>query len=303
VEAIQENGALGLTLAAAADFEDVAVPTWASGPSESRSLYARQLAADSVVRGVARGRISGQNHPALAPLHESPPGRFLLPSEANAYLAAAAAIDPAWALDVACGLIETHTPDGLEESMYLTSRAAIRAGLADRVAAIARRPGFIVEQACWTHAAARSGAMEPDTVFALARELAPRVSDELDTDRELMAGLPLMMALACVGETELLSELAAEWRTPPPVLADYLFHRMAGSAAAKLRYEKRLDKLFTMTEDEWNLTYEYNFGWWLDAGSEEKRRLQACQYVLALTAELPWSVIPGSLANVNEFTQ
>jgi hypothetical protein len=145
--------------------------------------------------------------------------------------------------------------------------------------------------------------MDPDTVLELARELAPRVPDELDTDRELIAGMPLMMALACAGTSGLLLDLAVEWRTPPPVLADYLFHRMARRCAVELLSQELLEKLFQTPEVNWNSTYRFDFGWWMDAGSDEKKRLQACRYVLALTAQIPWSVIPGSLTSVNEFTQ
>jgi hypothetical protein len=297
-QAICSHGALGLYIAARADADGTPVPAWVAGPPENRPLYARQLAADTTARAAARGRITSADHPALAPLREKPPGRFLLPTEASAYLAAAVALDPARALDIADGLLQTHTPADMEEALQLAAEAAVRAGLAESVAARARRPGFIAEQACWAQAAARSGALEPEAILTLALELAPRVADELDPDRELIAGMPLLTALAHAGAADALLEAALAWRTPPPLLADQLFYNMARRGAAELLSREGFDRLLRVPEDEWNATYDYEFGWWLDSGFDSETRLLACRDVLALAADPPWSVIPGSLEDM-----
>jgi hypothetical protein len=295
---ISTHGSIGLCIAARAEFEGVSVPAWVVDPPASRSLYLRQLAGDSLARAVALGRIKDKDHTALAPLHEIPPGRFLLPSEASAYLAAAAMLDAAWGLDVAVGLLQTHSAADIDEALYVSARAAIRAGLAASVALFTQRPGFIAEQACWTEVAARSGALPRDAIVAMVRQLAPRVSDELDPDRELIAGLPLLMALAHAGAVEPLIDLAVEWRTPPPLLVDRLFRGMASRAAATLCGDGRFERLLMIPDDEWNGTYKYAPGWWLDGGPDVPTRLSACRDALALAVTVPWRSVPGSLIDL-----
>jgi hypothetical protein len=301
-EEISTHGSIGLAIAARAELEGVSVRSWVLDPPPSRSLYARQLAADSLARAVAFGLIQHKGHTAFAPLHETPPGRFLLPSEAGAYLAAAAMLDPAWGLDVAEGLLRTHAAADIDEALYVSARIAVRAGMAEAVALLPSQSGFIAEQACWTEVAARSGALPQEAIVAIVRELAPRVGDELDPGRELIAGLPLLMALAHAGDVQALMDLAAEWRVPPPVVADRLLYVMAQNAAATLCFDDRFGQLCMMSDAEWNASCSYYPGWWLDAGFKARTRLSACRDVLTLAAAVPWKTVPGSLLEIVSLT-
>jgi hypothetical protein len=162
------------------------------------------------------------------------PGVPLPDAEARVLLVAAAAIDPGWALELATEMLETHTPARLREALRLVAGSAARAGLGDRVAAKAAGEGFVSEQATWAAAAASAGALRGTALRGLTAELAPRVEDELDPGRELVAGLPLLEALAHGGEAGALVELAERWRVPPPLLAGQLFHAEAATGAAAL---------------------------------------------------------------------
>lgn len=117
--------------------------------------------------------------------------------------------------------------------------------------------------------------------------------------------MPLLMALAYVGAVKPLLALAVDWRTPPPVIADRLFHGMARRCAAELSSDAGFDRLFRVPVDDWNATYECAPGWWLDAGSCRSTRVSACRDTLTLAASAPWEVIPGSVTDlcVNEQAQ
>jgi len=122
--------------------------------------------------------------------------------------------------------------------------------------------------------------------------LAHRVAEQLDPGRELMAGLPLVMALAHGGAADPLPEEVLGWRLPAPLLTDQVLQ-------AGLRLPASvLDPLLALPEQEWADLYPYHFGWWRDAiGQEDSTRRLACADVLALAESIPWWPLPGSLAD------
>jgi hypothetical protein len=124
----------------------------------------------------------------------------------------------------------------------------------------------------------------------LAEALAPRIQDELDPGDELVAGLPLLEALAHGGQGGLLVELAGRWGAPPPLLADQLFHAGAAAGAATLLGAAGLDGLLTGPESGWDQGWVYRFCWW--TGPDSVRD------ALAVTAASPWRPVPGSLADL-----
>ena len=287
------EAALGFDIAAQAAARHLA---WRP-PSALPEAYARQLRADEVARAAVAGRIQ-RDDPALALLNDDPPGRLLHPSEAGVYLAAAAAVDVAWALDIALGLLHTHPPSHLLPAMRLAAESATAAGLGDRVVALAYASGFASEQATWAAAAAAGGGLSGRALTQLAADLAPRVTDELDPGRELVAGLPLLEALAHGGEADQLGALALDWRTPPPLLVQHLAMAETGRGASALRNHPRLKRLLEVPEDDWGGRAGPLPGWWLAAGPEPDDRLTACQDVLAVVAHPPWRPLPGSLADL-----
>jgi hypothetical protein len=251
---------------------------------------ARQLAADATARAAVAGRLRGRDDPRLAALGERPAGRSLFAAEARSLLIAAAALDPGWSLELATEMLETHTPARLLQALRLVAGAAARAGLADAVAAKATENGFVSEQATWAAAASAAGALRGEALRGLAEELAPRVEDELDPGRELVAGLPLMEALAHGGEAGALVSLADRWRVPPPLLVDQLFHAEAASGAEALLGDPRLDALLTRPEERWDRLYRYELCWWTGSGSVRD--------ALSVVAAPPWRSLPGSLADL-----
>jgi hypothetical protein len=288
------QAALGLDLAARLDLDhgqrwDPGVPV--------PGVYARQLAADAAARDLVRaGPVPGaRDDERLAALHGRKPGRGLYPSEARVLLVAAAAVDPAWALEVATGMLDTFGPEDLRASFRLVADAAVRAGLGDGVVAKAHEDGFVSEQATWAAAAASAGALGGAALVELAQELAFRAEDELDPGRELVAGLPLLEALAHGGQADPLTELAGRWLVPPPLLVDQLFHAEAAKGAALLVGHPGLDRILDEPEAEWAQLYHYGFCWWTGAGAD---RAAAVVDALAVTAACPWRPLPGSLADL-----
>jgi hypothetical protein len=283
------HAALGLDVAAHAG------PSWSPGvpAAELPEAWARQLAADRVARAAVAGRL-GRDEGALAALDGPRPGRALLPSEARVLLPAAAAVDPAWGLEVAEAMLADHSPADLLASLRLVAEAAVRAGLGAEVAGRATKPGYASEQATWAAAAAWAGAMGGAEVAELAGALAPRIEDELDPGDELVAGLPLLEALAHGGQGGLLVELAGRWRAPPPLLANQLFHAGAADGASALLGAEGLAGLLAAPEDGWDQGFEYRFCWWTGPGSVRD--------ALAVTAASPWRPLPGSLADLVGWT-
>ena len=276
------HAALGLDVAAHAG------PDWSPGlaAAELPEAWASQLAADRAARAAVAGRL-GRADPPLAGLEGPRPGRLLPAAEARVLLPAAAAADPAWGLQVADAMLADHTPADLLASLRLVAEAAARAGLGAEVAALAERHGYASEQATWAAAAAWAGAMGGAELADLAGALAPRIEDELDPGDELVAGLPLLEALAHGGQGGLLAELAGRWGAPPPLLADLLFHAGAAQGAATLLGQ---DGLLAAPEDGWDQGFEYRFCWWTGP--------QSVRDALALTAASPWRQVPGSLPDL-----
>jgi hypothetical protein len=283
-EAVLRHGTLGLDVVARLGDEAEARTLLASKVARN-SFFARQLAADAAAR--RREDVFGRlEEGTLGPV------RMLLPSECRSYLVAAALVDPKRALGLAQTMLETVPPEELAPALLLLAQAAVRERLGEMLGELARREDFITVQAAWTEAAAAAGALRGPALVEHVRGLGPRVADELDPGRELLAGLPLVIALAHVGAFEELSNLAAEWRLPPPLLADQAFQ--AGLRLPSLV----IDPLLAIPEQEWSSLYQWDFGWWRDTMGKDIDRRLACEDVLELAANIPWWPLPGSLADI-----
>jgi len=267
--------ALGLDIASHLD-EDTVLELF-SDKCRLNSMFAEQLA----VEGAARAR----QKPCLE-------ARNVKPFAAGPYLAAAAFTGASEGLRAAHELLEWLSPDVLQEGLCLVAEAAVHQGCAPAIARLAAGESDITVQAAWVEAAARSHAVEPGTLISLIRELGPRVTGELDPGRHLLAGLPLLAALAAAGSDEDLARLGVEWRVPPPLLADQLFYR--GLAAGPAVFERLLD----VPEPAWDDLFEYDFCWWKPVSRDPAARVQACANVVAIGANLPWRPMPGSLKDL-----
>jgi hypothetical protein len=277
------HGTLGLGVAARLGDEAEARTLLASKVARN-GHFARQLAADASARR-REDVFARLEEGTLGPVH------MLLPSECRSYLVAAALVNPKRALGLADAMLETVPPQGLAPALLLLTQTAAREGLGGAVRERARREDFITLQATWTESAAAAGALSGRALVEHVRELAPRVADELDPGRELLAGLPLVMALAHGGAAEALSEQAVEWRLPPPLLADQAFQ-------AGLRLPASvLDPLLAVPEQDWSGLFPWDYGWWRDTATKDTDRRLACEDVLQVAANLPWRPLPGSLAD------
>jgi hypothetical protein len=289
------EAAIGLDVAARISLDRVS--TWSPGIALPAAV-ARQLSADETARAAVAGRVTSRDDPRLRPLVEQPIGAELMPSEARVLLAAAAAVDPLWALDLSVGLLTRFAPGELLEAFRLVARALVRAGLSSELDKRVRTEGYVSEQATWLAAAASAGPPDVADLVKTVRQLAERVEDELDPGRELVAGLPLLEALAHAHETRTMIELAERWHVPPPLLVDRLFHAGAAAAAAQLLADPELDLLLNRPESAWATTYAYRFGWWTGASSDQDDRARVLHGALAVVAAQPWRPQPGSLADV-----
>lgn len=300
VEAAATHGSLGLDIAAQLDTSGDLHWQWPSTWLKANSPFLRQLRADAVARAATHGHLTSKNAPELALLSQRSPETELLSFEAASYLVAAAAIEPQWALEMAGGVLRIYPPEDILDALMLLGQAAARRG---RAAALLQRMDqatFIAEQAHWTLVAASAGVLNGQALTQHVAHLAPRVLDELDPERELIAGLPLLMALTYDGSLDLLTELALTWHVPAPLLVQRLFHEQLTHPLPDL--SQLLQALLALPEDEWNATYSYDAGWWLAAGETIEERLAACRDVLALQKALPWQVQPGSLADVTHWS-
>jgi hypothetical protein len=210
--------------------------------------------------------------------------RDLSVAQANAFLAGVALADPARALKLVPEALSLYAPGDLRESFTLLATATIKAGLANRIAELARRRDFVSVQAVWTEVGAAAGALSRSETADLVEELAPRATDELDPGRELIAGMPLLMALAHAGLGEQAAGWALQWQVPPPVLIDHLFYAEAPAVIP-------LNGLLRFSEREWSHFYESRFCWWDEPG-------QSWTDALTVVAQCPWRPLPGSLADL-----
>jgi hypothetical protein len=280
-ESVLRHGTLGLDVAARLGDD---AHTLLASKVACNGPFARQLAADASAR---------RREDVFARLDDGTlgPVRMLPPNECRSYLVAAALVDPKRALGLAQAMLETVSPDALAPALLLLAQAAAREGLGEAVCERARREDFITVQAAWTEAAAAAGALGGSALVERVLTLAPRVADELDPGRELLAGLPLVMALAHGGMAAELRAQALEWRLPPPLLADQAFQ-----AGLRLPVSV-LDLLLAIPEPEWPGVWPCDFAWWRDAAGKDADRRQACEDVLELAANVPWWPLPGSLAD------
>ncbi|HZI05065.1 MAG TPA: hypothetical protein VEZ71_13635, partial [Archangium sp.] len=241
-------------------------------------------------RAAARGELHAITDPRLAALTGPEPGQNAVPSELASLVAAAALVNASWTLDQVITMA-AYTSPGVQ-ALEIVARAAVRAGHGRRVLDQARRHGFVSDQAEWLQAATVARVATDEEVVSLVSELAPRVADELDFGRELIAGLPLLVALAHRGHYEALVSWAAFWRTPPPVFVEYLL-LFARHAAASLAKSPLLNHLLEIQEAEWNTTYEFDLPFW-----DSSDAAGSFQDALTVTAYIHWDVVPGTLMDV-----
>ena len=221
-----------------------------------------------------------------------------MPWEAASYLLAAAAIDPAWALSVADGLLLTHKPEDLVEAMCLMGRVARWVGLGDALFDRAQRQDFVTVQAAWTQAAAAANVINGKTLEDIVDMLAERAIDELDPGDDPVIHLHLLMSLAYSGMIDKLIAMSKEWGFPPPLLVHQIFYNQISTAAAKLYSHSELGDAIRAPKLEWSGYFAHSFGWWMDACTDADLRLQTSRDVLSLAVEPPWRPLPGSLADI-----
>jgi hypothetical protein len=259
------------------------------------SVYARTLAADEAARAVFRGELRDPGDVRLRPLLADPTGRALLPSEASSYLVAIAAIDASLGLSLSAQLLTRHALGA--EPLTLLARSAVAAGMAGEVAARARERSFASVQAAWIEAAALSDALTREAIIDSVLRLAPRVADEADPGTELVAGLPLLVALARSRAPGPLCALALEWRCPPTLLSDELLHTGCRDGARSLADEPAFAALTAVAPMEWNPGAVGCALRPTGADGPELRRAAAAD-ALVIAAAQKWDPFPGTLADL-----
>jgi hypothetical protein len=263
---------MGIGLVITAYAERAGLTNFPSALYQLPDFYQRQLAADQTARLAS-----------------------LLPTEAASYLAAAAAVDPEWALEIADSMLQVHPPDRLAPALIMVAAAAERSKIGQQVIKRVNQSEFITVQANWTQAAAAARTLMGPNLSATFRELAPRVQDELDPGREFLAGLPLMLALAHSGQIDDFLQYAVEWNIPPQILVKRIFSSRALRGADRLRGSPALQRYILARE--WTQSLLFQTGWWPD-------HLASCvptqfsQDILSLTVDSPWPVLPGELADI-----
>lgn len=262
----------------------------------------RQLQADTTARAAVAGTVHGLDDPRLAGLLADPLESAMTPAQARVLVVAGAAAEPGRAVEVAVHLLRHFPVQSLAESLGLVARIATRAGFAGQVAAQARTEGFVAEQCTWTAAAATAGALNRDEVVRLAAALAPRIEDELDPGRELVAGLPLIEALLQIGAVDEAVGWAARWQLPVPVLLRRYLHAGLGAGAALLAAHPGLGAVVESATGPGD--QEASGGgrpWWEPEDADEAGRLGAVRHMLAVVGQTPWPVVPASLADLLGF--
>ncbi|MEO6530343.1 MAG: hypothetical protein ABI563_06120 [Specibacter sp.] len=289
--------ALGLDVAAHLG----AAEPWQPGV-ELPPVIERQLLADATARAAVAGTLHGLDDPRLSGLLADPVETAMTPAQARVLVVAGAAAEPGRAVEVAVHLLRHFPVHHLDESLRLVARIATRAGFAGQVAAQAHTEGFVAEQCTWAAAAATAGALNPDGVVQLAATLAPRIEDELDPGRELVAGLPLIEALLQIGAVDEAVGWAAHWQLPVPVLLRRCLHAGLGTGAALLATHPALGAVVESAPGPGD--HEASGGarpWWEPQGADPAGRLGAARHMLAVVGQTPWPVVPASLADLLGF--
>ena len=223
----------------------------------------------------------------------------MTPAQVRVLVVAGAAAEPGRAVEVALQVLRDIPVHHLDESLRLVALIATRAGFAGQVAAQAHTEGFVAEQCTWAVAAATAGALNRAELLRLAATLAPRIEDELDPGRELVAGLPLIEALLQLGAVDEAVGWAAHWRVPVPVLLRRCLYAGLGSGAALLATHPALGAVVESAAGPGD--QEAPGGgrpWWEPDGADEAGRLGAARHMLAMVGQTPWPVVPGSLVDL-----
>lgn len=261
-------------------------------PSE---MFQKIAHADRIGRLAFQGKISKQD-PGFDPLMKAISKGGITSAEISALLGGAIALDPGWGLELAHQMGKHYSPDELWGCLCLIAESLANKARVERLVEITMSEEFIMEQAYWLWAAVIAGALHGERLHQIVAEFRPRVIDELDPGDELMAGLPILMALATAGENDLVLELALEWKCPPPVLVNHLFNEEINNIS--LVTHPKWPELLKLPQDCWAAHHNYaSFYWWdPQAGSEAKTSL--CRDVLTLAIHYPWYPRPGSVADI-----
>lgn len=291
------NHALGLDVAAHLG----AAAPWQPGVVLP-PVIERQLQADTTARAAVAGTVHGLDDPRLAGLLADPLELAMTPAQARVLVVAGAAAEPGRAVEVAVHLLRHFPVQSLAESLGLVARIATRAGFAGQVAAQARTGGFVAEQCTWAAAAASAGAVNRAEMLGLAAALAPRIEDELDPGRELVAGLPLIEALLQIGAVDEAVGWAAHWQLPVPVLLRRCLHAGLGAGATQLATHPALGAVVESATGPGDREASgAGRPWWEPEGADRAGRLGAVRHMLAVVGQTPWPVVPASLADLLGF--
>jgi hypothetical protein len=285
------EAALGLDVAAHLELDRAEL--W-SPPIPCPVPFREQLTADRIARAAIAGRPLPRGTPSPAELLASGLPAAATPARTQVLLVATAAADPTRALRVVDDVLQRLAPGDLGDALRLVAILLHRAGLADEVAASARREAFVAEQCTWVAAAAAAGALSAEEVVTMAPGLSARVDDELDPGREWVAGLPLVEALLSAGAVDAALPLAKRWQLGPGVIATRCLRAGSRAAAGALARHPGLGVLLR----EGNAPVAALPPWWAHAAMDQNDQLAALRDVFAVVEQAPWAVPPGSLADL-----
>lgn len=300
---IEAHGSLGLILEAHQDR-----PESAEAEAETRTSlggtgfkrcpeYERQRAADRAARHAAQGLLQGLDDPALERFRKDPDAGSMFFTEASAYLAAVAAVDPDEGLSAARRMLQVHSPADLQDAIRVAARYAVRAGLGGRVVEAIGASEFVSEAACWLDAAAAAGALKGRDVVERALPLVERALDELDPGREWIAGIPVVRALALGGALGEQADVVRRLSMPAPLWVTEVFWAGALVGRDPEGLFPVVDAALAIPESEWCGGQAGDFGWWLGAG-DDGSRAACCRSVLRLGAVGAVRPLPGSFEEI-----
>lgn len=258
--------------------------------AEARCLFAEKSAANQLFGRQLRADIAGRELDGLTGASDLPPARDLFPSEAAAWLAGTARRDPLRALAFADEVLEVHSPAKLQDAIQLLAHAVVAQGYADRIAGLARRQGYIAEQAAWTCAAALSGALAGGELAEHVADLRPRVVDELDRGDVRLAALPLSVALAAGDLAAMIPGTASAWDVSATDLAQAVFHTNFFPDTA-LHALQRIVALPELSPCKVTLAC-------CSGEASGPSLAEACADVICLAMFLPWQPLPGTLGAI-----
>jgi hypothetical protein len=216
------------------------------------------------------------------------------------WLAAGAVVQPTLVLDQLAAHPTDYLASDLVSVLDLVAKNLAAAGkgadFETRIAVdYAGRP-----EPHWVYASIRHG-LYADHASAMARIDASiqSVDDLCDPGEESVDGSDLLLALAELGEYDLIASTADRWCMAPPALAELVFDSGRADFATHVHTSRTLDRLFARPSDDWAPDpFEYVHPWWADAEDLGGDPRQSCLEVAALAGEAPWQGMPGSVADL-----